>query len=221
MERAVTAAERAAALRPEEPEVLVAQAWIAYARSQYDDAIALARRAIGRKSDCEGAYYVLGRALFAAGRYQEVVDMVDAALLASGDDYNVYVPLNNALGALGKDEALRNVRLRRIQALETHLGLVPDDARARVHLAIDYEASKRMEDAARQVQFALALRPNDANVLYNVACVYCAMNKADDAIAALKRAWDNGLKDADWARRDPDLTILHGHPEFERLYPAP
>jgi len=58
-------------------------------------------------------------------------------------------------------------------------------------------------------------------VLYNVACVYCAMNKADDAIAALKRAWDNGLKDADWARRDPDLTILHGHPEFERLYPAP
>ena len=60
---------------------------------------------IERKRDCEGGYYVLGRALFAAGRYQEVADLADAALQASGDDYNVYVPLVNALGALGKDDA--------------------------------------------------------------------------------------------------------------------
>jgi tetratricopeptide (TPR) repeat protein len=219
MDRAVKAADRAAALRPDEPEVLVAQAWIAYARTRYDDAIASARRAIERKSDTEGAYYVLGRALFAAGRYQEIVDLVDAALQASGDDYNVYVPLNNALGALGKEEALRNLRLRRIQALEKHLALVPDDARGRVHLAIDYVAAKRVEEATREVQFAVALRPNDANVQYNVACVYCVMNNKSEALAALKRAWDNGLRDGDWARRDPDLAILHGDPEFERLYP--
>jgi serine/threonine protein kinase/tetratricopeptide (TPR) repeat protein len=219
MDRAVKAADRAAALRPDEPEVLVAQAWIAYARARYDDAIASARRAIERKSDTEGAYYVLGRALFAAGRYQEIVDLVDAALQASGDDYNVYVPLNNALGALGKEEAQRNIRLRRIQALEKHLALVPDDARGRVHLAIDYVAAKRIEEATREVQFAIALRPNDANIQYNVACVYCVMNNKADALVALKRAWDNGLRDGDWARRDPDLAILHGDPEFERLYP--
>jgi serine/threonine protein kinase/tetratricopeptide (TPR) repeat protein len=219
MDRAVKAADRAAALRPDEPEVLVAQAWIAYARARYDDAIASARRAIERKSDTEGAYYVLGRALFAAGRYQEIVDLVDAALQASGDDYNVYVPLNNALGALGKEEAQRNIRLRRIQALEKHLALVPDDARGRVHLAIDYVATKRIEEASREVQFAVALRPNDANVQYNVACVYCAMNNKSEALSALKRAWDNGLRDGDWARRDPDLAVLHGDPEFERLYP--
>jgi non-specific serine/threonine protein kinase len=219
MDRAVKAADRAAALRPDEPEVLVAQAWIAYARTRYDEAIASARRAIERKGDTEGAYYVLGRALFAAGRYQEILDLVDAVLQASGDDYNVYVPLLNALGALGKDDALRNIRLRRIQALEKHLGLVPDDARGRVHLAIDYVSAKRLEDATREVQFAVALRPNDANVQYNVACVYCAMNNKAEALNALKRAWDNGLRDGDWARRDPDLAILHGDPEFERLYP--
>jgi non-specific serine/threonine protein kinase len=69
------------------------------------------------------------------------------------------------------------------------------------------------------MQFAVALRPNDANLLYNVACVYCGMNKKPEAIAALKKAWDAGLRDADWARRDPDLALLHGDPEFERLYP--
>jgi serine/threonine protein kinase/Tfp pilus assembly protein PilF len=219
LDRAVTAAERATALRPDEPEVLVAQAWIAYARKQYDDAIRMLRLAIDRKSDCEGGYYLLGRALFAAGRFQEVVDMIDAAFHASGDDYNIYVPIANALGALGKEDVMRNMMQRRTQALERHIALVPDDARARLHLALAYVFSKRLEDAVREVQFAVALRPNDANQLYNVACVYCQMNNKPDALAALKRAWEHGFRDIVWTRRDPDLAILHGDPEFERMYP--
>jgi non-specific serine/threonine protein kinase len=38
-------------------------------------------------------------------------------------------------------------------------------------------------------------------------------------VAAIKRAWDAGFRDPDWARRDPDLALIHGDPEFERLYP--
>ena len=63
------------------------------------------RQAIDRKADCEGAYYLLGRTLFAAGHYQEVVDIAEDGIAASGEDYNVYVPITNALGALGKGEA--------------------------------------------------------------------------------------------------------------------
>ena len=48
---------------------------------------------------------LLCRALFSAGRYQEVLDVMEAALEASGEDYNVYVPIANSLGALGKKEA--------------------------------------------------------------------------------------------------------------------
>ncbi|MFO7609990.1 MAG: protein kinase, partial [Candidatus Krumholzibacteriia bacterium] len=169
--------------------------------------------------DCEGAYYLLGRSLFAAGRFQEVIDLVDAAVHASGDDYNIYVPIINALGALGKDDALRNMTQRRVLALEKHIAQVPDDARARLHLALGFVICKRPDDAAREVQFAIALRPNDANQLYNVACVYCNMNNKAEALAALKRAWENGFRDAVWARRDPDLAILHGDPDFDRLYP--
>ena len=67
----------------------------------------------------------------------------------------------------------------------------------------------------------MVLRPNDANVHYNAACVFCTMSKKAEAMAALgRRPGRPGFRDPDWVRRDPDLAILHGEPEFERLYPA-
>jgi non-specific serine/threonine protein kinase len=138
LNRAMTASQTAVALRPQLPEVLVAQAWILYASADYDNALRCARQAVERKGDCEGAYYLLGRTLFASGRYQELAEIADAALAAAGDDYNVYVPIENALGALGKNERLRNVRQRMVATLENHLKQVPEDARARIQLAGEY-----------------------------------------------------------------------------------
>ena len=219
MERAMKASETAVVLRPDLPEVQVAQAWILYANGKYDEAVAVVRKAIDRKRDCEGAYYILGRTLFSSGRYQEVANIVDAAVEASGDDYNIYVPIMNALGALGKEEALRNLRQRRVSALERHLNQVPEDARARILLAGDYAEMNRLEEAVRETNLAITLRPNEATVLYNAACAFCLMKRKPEALEALRKAWEAGFKDPDWARRDPDLALLHGDPEFERLYP--
>jgi non-specific serine/threonine protein kinase len=220
MERAVAASEQATALNPDLPEALVAQAWVLYAGGKHDEAIRFARQAIDRKRDCEGAYYLLGRALFAAGRYQEVAAIADAAIESSGEDLNVYVPITNALEALGKEELLKNVWQRRIAALEDHLKQVPEDARSRIHLAIGYGRSNRIDDAVRETNLAIVLRPNEATVLYNAACAFCIMHKKTEALDAIRKAWDAGFKDPNWARRDPDLSLLHGDPEFERLYPA-
>jgi serine/threonine protein kinase/Tfp pilus assembly protein PilF len=217
--RAEAASQRAVGLQPQLPEVLVAQAWILYAAKNYIDAVQCVQKAIDRKRDCEGAYYLLCRALFASGRYQEIANIVDKALEASGEDYNCYVPIMNALEAMGKQEALRNIRQRRVAALENHLKHVPEDARARIILAVDYVAMDRVEDAVRETNFAVALRSNEATVLYNAACVFCQLKRKPEALEALKKSWDAGFKDADWARRDPDLSWLRGESEFERLYP--
>jgi non-specific serine/threonine protein kinase len=220
LDRSRDASRKAIALQPHLPEVKVAQAWILYTQAQYEEAAHVAQEAIERKRDTEGAYYLMLRALFAAGRYQDVAAVADAALEASGTDYNVYVPITNALGALGKKEALENMRQREIQALEGHLRTVPEDARARSVLAGDYAAMGRPEDATREANLSITLRPNEATVLYNAACVFCQIERKPDALSALRKAWEAGFIDADWVRRDPDLALLHGDPEFERLYPA-
>ena len=219
IDRARAASERAVALQPEVPEVMIAQAWILYARGEHDEAIAIVRAVIGRKPDCEGAYYLLLRALFSAGRYQEVANVAEAALEVSGTDYNVYVPIGNALGALGKTEAVKNLSQRRMQALEAHLREVPEDARARILLASNYAEAGRIDDASREANLAMLLRPNEAAVLYNAACAFCHLGKKAEALDALRKAWRAGFKDAVWARRDPDLALLHDDPEFDKLYP--
>ena len=56
-------------------------------------------------------------------------------------------------------------------------------------------------------------------MLYNAACAFSAMGRPVEAMDALRKAWEAGFRDPDWARRDPDLAALHGQPEFERLYP--
>jgi serine/threonine protein kinase len=219
VERAREASGMAVALRWDLPEVQVSQAWVLYAAELHDEAVRMVKKAIERKRDCEGAYYLLCRALFAAGRYQEILDVAEVAIEASGEDYNVYVPIVNCLGAMGKEEAKRNMTLRRIAAFENHLKQVPEDARARVLLGGDYAFLGRSDDALRELNLAVTLRANEASILYNAACLYCSLEKKLDALDVLRKAWEAGFRDAVWARRDPDLISLHGDPEFDRLYP--
>ena len=219
VDRARDASGKAVALRWDLPEVHVSQAWVLYAAELHDEAVRMVKKAIERKRDCEGAYYMLCRALFAAGRYQEVVDVAEAAIEASGEDYNVYVPILNSLGAMGKEEAGRNMRHRAIVAFENHLKQVPEDARARVLIGAYYAELGRADDALRELNLAVTLRANEASILYNAACVYSGLKRKPEALDALRKAWEAGFRDAVWARRDPDLALLHGDAEFDRLYP--
>ena len=219
VERAREASGKAVALRWDLPETQVSQAWVLYAAGLYDEAVRMVKKAIERKRDCDGAYYLLCRALFAAGRAQEVVDIAESTIEASGEDYNVYVPILNALGDMHKEEAQLNMSRRFCVALESHLTHVPEDARARILLGANYARLGREQDALRELNLAVTLRANEASILYNAACVYCNLNKKSEALETLRKAWEAGSKDAVWTRRDPDLAVLHGDPEFERMYP--
>ena len=119
-----------------------------------------------------------------------MLDVAEIAIVASGEDYNVYVPIVNSMGALGKTEGVRNMVQRRIAALENHLKQVPEDARARVLLGGDYARLGRTDDALCELNLALTLRANEASILYNAACLYCDLNRRAEALDALRKAWE-------------------------------
>jgi serine/threonine protein kinase/Flp pilus assembly protein TadD len=217
IEKGIAAVNRAFELDPQLPEAFVARARITYAQEKYGEAAEYARMAIVRKPDCESSWDMLGRALFASDHWQEAADLVEPALDANGDDYNVYVPYTNALSALGRTEAARTLVERWVSVLEQQVELVPEDTRARILLAGNYARLDRQSEATQELGKVLALGSTDPHTIYNVACTYCILQMKKEALNALKRAAEAGYSEWDLASRDPDLTCLHEEPEFKRL----
>ncbi|MGA8871060.1 MAG: protein kinase [Candidatus Acidiferrales bacterium] len=217
IERGIASCDRALALAPDLPEVMVARARLFYAQKKYDECAMMARRAIERKPDCDGSWNILGRALMTSNRYKEAADLVDKALEANGDDYNVYVPYMLCMERIGLKKEAEVLRGRMTVMLRQQLELVPEDVRARILLATNLASSGESEESMRHLQTAVVLRPKDGNTLYNAACTYGVLGKKAEAMETLGKAIAAGYGNLNWAARDTDLDCLHEDAEFRKL----
>ncbi|MGB9470529.1 MAG: protein kinase, partial [Candidatus Acidiferrum sp.] len=215
--RGLAACDRARALAPELPEVMVARARLFYAQKKFDETELMARRAIERKRDCDGSWNILGRALLSQGKYEEAVSLAEQALDANGDDYNTYIPYHVCMKHLKLQVEAENLRGRMVVVLRQQLEMVPEDVRARILLSSNLAASGEIEEGIRHLQTAVALRPNDGNTLYNAACTYGVLGRKVEALETLKKALNAGYGNLNWAARDSDFECLHDDPEFRKL----
>jgi serine/threonine protein kinase/Flp pilus assembly protein TadD len=217
IEKGVAACDRADAFDPNLAEGAASRARVLYAERKYEEAIRYSQLAIERRPDCD-AYNTLGRAYFASGRFEEAAALAERALEANGDDYNTYLPFRNAFGRLGRVKDFEKVRDRLVVVLRQQLEKVPEDVRARILLAAELAGmGGEVEETERHLQMAVALRPNDTNVLYNAACTYGILNKKQEALDSLKKAIECGYGNLEWIKQDPDLLLLRDEPEFKKL----
>jgi serine/threonine protein kinase/Flp pilus assembly protein TadD len=221
VKKGLDAIAKAESIAPELADVLSARARIMYAQHRYDESIQLALRAVAEQAECEGAHDVLGRAYFASGRYEEAARLAESSMEIVSNDYNALVPLINSLERLGRIADSERLRRREVEVLQEQLQHFPDDVRARVLLAADLANTGDKDGAEMHVKIAVAMRPTDANVLYNAACTYGILNMKHEALEAFRRATEAGYSNTDWSRRDPDLKILHDEPEFKKLVGDP
>src|SRR5438477_6885639 len=217
IERGISACDRAMALAPDLPEVMVARARLFYAQKKFDESELMALRAIERKRDCDGSWNILGRALLSQGKYEEGAKLAEQALEANGDDYNTYVPFGLCLDRVGRKREAEQFRARMNVILRQQLETVPEDVRARILLATNLANAGETEESIRHLQTAVALRPNDGNTLYNAACTYGALARKREALETLKRAIAAGYGNLNWAARDSDLDCLHDDAEFRKI----
>jgi non-specific serine/threonine protein kinase len=217
VKKGLSACAKAEWLAPDLPDVLSARARIEYAQQHFDEAIKLARLALEQQPECEGAHDVLGRAFFSAGRYEDGAALADSALEIVSNDYNALVPLINSLEKVGRVADAERLRRREREVLEAQLQRFPDDVRARILLAADQASAGQTEDALMHVKIAVAMRPTDANVLYNAACCYGLLGMKIDALEHFRRCVNAGYSNLNWCLKDPDLKILYDEPEFKNL----
>ena len=217
VQKGLAACAKAEWLAPDLADVLSARARIEYAQHNYDNAISIARRAVAQQPECEGAHDVLGRAYFSAGRYEDGAALADSALEIVSNDYNALVPLINSLEKVGRVADAERLRRREREVLELQLQRFPDDVRARILLASDQACAGETDTAIMHVKIAVAMRPNDANVLYNAACTYGILEMKIDALEHFRRSVNAGYSNLDWCLKDPDLKILHDDAEFKDL----
>ncbi len=74
--------------------------------------------------------------------------------------------------------------------------------------------------AAELIERHIELHPADSVMLYNAACVQCRLGALDRSAAYFIKAVKSGFGDISYARRDPDLRALRGHPVFRAIVDA-
>ena len=221
IDKGIAACDRAMALSPELPEVMVARARLFYAQKKFDEAELMAQRAIERKRDCDGSWNILGRALMSQGKYEQGAKLAVDAIEANGDDYNTYIPFGVCLENIGRMAEGTKMREQMNVVLRKQLETVPEDVRARILLASNLANAGEADEAIRHLQTAVALRPNDGNTLYNAACTYGCLKMKTESLDTLKRAIAAGYGNLNWAARDPDLNCLHDNAEFRGIVGMP
>lgn len=217
LEKAKQACDKAVALSPDMPEVLTARARVAYTQNEPAEAIRFAQLAIRQKPDTDGAYWCLGQAYFVTKQFEAAANLATQAAEFAGDDYNCYIPYVNSLTRLERTDEAFALREQQSKVMKRHLEIVPEDVRARILLSSIYALLKDETNAVAEVKTAVALRPNDSNILYNAACTYALLNRKQDALVLLKRSKEAGFLNMQWAANDPDLACLADEPQFKSI----
>lgn len=211
------ASRKALELDAELAEAHVARGLAMSLSKRFNDARTEFEAAIRQNAKLYEAYYFYARACFAEGQLEEAARLYQEACRVRPDDYvapNLLAGLYRGLGRASEADATDRKALR---AAEKHLELFPDEARAWCLGAITLVRLGNPERGLEWAQRALQADPEDASVLYNVACAFSLTGKTDRAIKCLDEAATFGFRHKQWIERDSDFDSLRGDPRFQAV----
>jgi tetratricopeptide (TPR) repeat protein len=93
----------------------------------------------------------------------------------------------------------------------------PRNVQALNNLGVVYLARKNFKWAAIRFNDALAIKPDYADVHYNLACLYSQKKDFTRSLHYLKKAFGLNPEVRKWAKKDPDLRELSRLPDFNNL----
>jgi TolB-like protein/Flp pilus assembly protein TadD len=202
--QASDAYERALALAPGNAEVLRYSGEFAAYMGHFDTGVAAARRAVVLDPLARPSHTALGRALYAARRYQEAVAAFAEVISLAPDFKGTYGERGLAYYGLGDLERAR-------ASCETQ----PDYWGSQQCLAVIYDKLKK--DADAEAELAKLKASLGDNAAYQYATIYAQWGNLPKALEWLETALrlrDPGLENL---KTDPLLDPLRKEPRFQTV----
>jgi TolB-like protein/Tfp pilus assembly protein PilF len=217
LQAADASSRKALDLDPESAEAHTSRALALTLRRQYHEARDEFEAALRLNPMLFEAHYFFARACLIEGKLEEAVRRYRDAWRVRPEDYQAIFLSADPLMTLGRnDEALEAAR-RGLKVADAHLDLNPDDARAWYLSAAALMRLGQREQALERARRAYAIDPEDAGVLYNLACIYALGGSTAEALDHLDKAIQNGFGQREWLENDSALDSVRDDPRFEAL----
>ena len=215
--QADAASLRAVELDPDSAQAQASRAVALSLAERDEEAEAAFQRAIELEPNLFEAHYFYARHCFVHGRLDKALKHYEESVRVRPEDYQAPLLMAQIYDDLGRGEDGATVRRKGFEAAEEHLKLNPDDARA-VYMAANGLAALGERERARQwADRAVAMRPDDSVLLYNVGCIYSLIGLGEKALETLEHAAEHGVLQKGWVEHDSNLDPLRTHPRFQAL----
>lgn len=217
LEQAMKASRKALELDPDLAEAHAARGAAVSLSKGYDEAEREFETAIRLNPNLFEAHYFYARNLYEQGKLEEAAESYENACKVNPGDYQAPVLLAQTYRGLRLPEKADAALRRGLENVEKYLEINPKDARAFYFGANCLVAAGEHEKGLDWANRALAIDPNDALVLYGVACVYSQLGRVKETIGFLERAVKAGFVHRVWMEVDSDLDAVRRDPRFVSL----
>jgi tetratricopeptide (TPR) repeat protein len=178
----------------------------------YPDAEQMLKKSIALEPSY-AAYANLGYLYNQEQKYAQSAAATEKALQLNDKNYVVWGNLVIAYSGLGDKEKANRALDREAPLLEQAAVDSPRDPVVQANLALLYAKKKLRERALSRIQSALALAPDDANVLETVGETYEALGDRAQALQYIEKSLQKGY-DLAALKNTPDLQGLLSDPSF-------
>jgi serine/threonine protein kinase/Tfp pilus assembly protein PilF len=210
------ASRRALELDPELAQAHSARGFTLWLMDRFEEAKTEFETAMGLDPGQAETPYLYGRACFQRGELAQAVRLFEAACRGRDHHEACYFAAQTHTALGDKEAALTAYRLA-LRAVEKHVKLNPDDARAFTIGAVALCRLGERQSGLEWAERAIAIDPNDAGIQYNVACLFALEGERTRALQSLEAAVRAGFAHRDWVEKDPDLDSIRDDPRFKAL----
>ncbi len=167
------------------------------------------------------ANYFYGRNCQAQRQFERARDLYERTIALKPDDYRAWDMLRAVQVSLGQHEAAAEAARQCLLRIEKEIAAHPDEPILLCYGGCLLADLGEMDRGAEWASRAAVIAGNDLRVLYNLACCYAKLGKAEEAIDCLERQASGSpvyvAQIAAWIKTDSDLNSLHKHPRYSAL----